>query len=475
MHRTKRSAAVVLLVLAWLLASCGTIQGRPPEEIDMSAPHAGHAGHDGTEGQVAAALSCPDLIDPPSAAPVREFELQAAVTRLELNDGTRAEAWTFNGSTPGPELRVREGDRVVVKLTNVDIEAGVSIHWHGVVLPCSQDGVPGVTQDAVWPGGTFTYSFIAKHPGTYWYHSHQQSSRQAKRGLIGRLIVEPKDDPFAYDRDYAVTLQELNEKHRLTNGAEGGLALEAAPGETVRLRLVNAFDETQRMGVAGAEFRVASIDANDLNAPTPLRNEWIPIGGGQRYDLLITMPDNGQVVVYSREHADWRIALGAGPEPERLPKDADTFDFTTYGEPKEDGISADMAFDRTYELELGPVTINGKGGHHIPPMLVKEGDWVKVRIKHRLGADHPMHLHGHVFKIVTKNGRPLTGSPIYADSVPLSKGDEYEVVFQADNPGLWMLHCHNLGHAAAGMTMMLNYKGVSTPYRVGTKSGNLPD
>jgi FtsP/CotA-like multicopper oxidase with cupredoxin domain len=86
-----------------------------------------------------------------------------------------------------------------------------------------------------------------------------------------------------------------------------------------------------------------------------------------------------------------------------------------------------------------------------------------------------MHLHGHLFKVLTKNGKPLTGSPIYADSILLFRGDVYEIAFHANNPGLWMEHCHNLGHAAAGMMMMVNYEGVTTPYRVGTKSGNIPD
>ncbi|WP_407673200.1 multicopper oxidase domain-containing protein [Paenibacillus alkalitolerans] len=187
------------------------------------------------------------------------------------------------------------------------------------------------------------------------------------------------------------------------------------------------------------------------------------------------MPDNGQVQVYSKDIKELRIALGDGGAPEKLHKEGRVFDFTDYGTPKEDGISPDMKFDRTYDLVLGAIDINGKQSHHIPPMIVKEGEWIKVRMEHKLGSEHPMHLHGHLFKVLTKNGKPLTGSPIYADSILLFRGDVYEVAFQANNPGLWMLHCHNLGHAANGMSMMLNYEGVTTPFRVGTKPGNLPD
>ena len=464
--------AVVLLLV---LTGCGAGPGSYPEEVNMGGmgDHHGHQGGSATPG-ASPTVSCAELSEDGGDEPVRSFHLTAAKTTLELNNGKTTEAWTYEGASPGPELRVQEGDRVVVQLDNKDIDKGVSIHWHGVVLPCSQDGVPGVTQDAVWPGESFTYEFVARHPGTYWYHSHQQSSEQATKGLIGRLIVEPREQTYAVDRDYAVTLQKLN-NYQLTNGQTGGLALEAEPGETVRLRLVNAFNRVQRMGVAGTDFRVIAMDGQDLNEPTLLKEQWIAIGGGQRYDILFTMPEGGQVQVYSRDESEWSMMLGKGPAPQKLDKKAPMFDFTTYGMPLEDGITADMPFDRTYDLKLGGAEINGKRFHEIPPIIVKEGEWIKVRLEHQSGSEHPMHLHGHLFKILKKNGQPLTGSPVYVDSVMVDKNETYEIAFLADNPGLWMEHCHNLNHAANGMTMMVNYEGVTTPYRVGTKSGNLPD
>jgi len=516
--RAMRAAALALAALS-LLAACDGGGHRYPEEMNMADPgehadrgrtgddataglapgpgagsgrgggahageHGGGAAHDsgGGHGDGAAAgdggpsaVSCADLIAAPSDAPVRAFELTAARTELRWDDGRTAEAWTFNGETPGPELRVTEGDRIVVRLTNRDIDKGVTIHWHGVILPCSQDGVPGVTQNAVWPGETFAYEFIAGEPGTFWYHSHQMSSEQAKMGLVGRLVVEPKAPAVSYDRDYAVMLQTLKDELVLTNGNPNGIALDAAPGETVRLRLVNASNRTQWIGVAGAAFRVVSMDAYDVNEPGALRDVWVPIGAGQRYDVSIDMPSQGQVRVYDKHEKRWSATLGEGPAPAPLDPDAPAFELTAYGAPRADDVAADTPFDRTFDLVLGPVHIDGKRHHDIPPMNVAKGDWVRIRIRQELGADHPMHLHGHRFKVLSKNGRPVSGSPIYADSVLLTKGDTYDIAFRADNPGLWMLHCHNLEHAAAGMSMMLLYEGVDTPYRVGTKSGNLPD
>jgi FtsP/CotA-like multicopper oxidase with cupredoxin domain len=379
-----RIACLLLLIVVFMLVSaCGSISGKKPEEINMGAMGAhSHEGHGDEATTAANTVSCADMTEPPSNGPVQTFQLKAAKTSLTLNNGKKTEAWTYNGSTPGPELRVQEGDRVVVHLSNENIDKGVTIHWHGVILPCSQDGVAGVTQDAVWPGEQFTYEFVAAHPGTYWYHSHQHSSEQARKGLMGRLIVEPKEDSFHYDRDYAVTLQMLNDKHLLTNGSAGGLTLDAKPGETVRLRIINSYSLVQWMGVAGTDFRVISMDGQDLNGPGLLHNEWIPIGGGQRYDLLFTMPDSSQVNVYSKEEEEWSISIGEGAEPKLLKKDALAFDFTTYGTPKDDGISPDMNFDQTYNLVLGPLSINGKSGHQIPPILVKEGEWIKVRLEH---------------------------------------------------------------------------------------------
>lgn len=193
--------AVVLLLV---LTGCGAGPGGYPEEVNMGGmgDHHGHQGGSATLG-ASPTVSCAELSEDGGDEPVRSFHLTAAKTTLELNNGKTTEAWTYEGASPGPELRVQEGDRVVVQLDNKDIDKGVSIHWHGVVLPCSQDGVPGVTQDAVWPGKSFTYEFVARHPGTYWYHSHQQSSEQATKGLIGRLIVEPREQTYAVDRDYA--------------------------------------------------------------------------------------------------------------------------------------------------------------------------------------------------------------------------------------------------------------------------------
>ncbi|MEQ4483790.1 multicopper oxidase family protein [Cohnella silvisoli] len=396
-----------------------------------------------------------------------------------MDNGKTVDAWTFNGSSPGPELRVTEGDLVVVTLHNKDIEDGVTVHWHGINVPCSQDGIAGVTQDAVQPGEQFTYTFVASAPGTYWYHSHQMSSIQAKKGLLGSIIVEPREPsaPLSSATDVSALYQRMDSTV-LLNGSAKGLNVPGKAGEQVRLRLTNGDNETMNFSVDGAPFQVIAMDGHDLHEPGLLDGDMIPVGAGQRFDLLIRLPESSKVVVRSESAKSLPIMLGSGNEPERT-EGGKMFSFIDYGTPLKDDPLRMLKPDRNIELRLGQSlfvkTINGRSFHEIPPITAKEGERLLISIANDGGGDHPFHLHGHTFRVLSKNGIPLKGSPVFLDTLLTKKDEIYEVYLVADNPGLWMAHCHNLGHASMGMSMMLNYEGITTPYRVGTKSGNLPD
>ncbi|WP_460533649.1 multicopper oxidase domain-containing protein [Flindersiella endophytica] len=117
-------------------------------------------------------------------------------------------------------------------------------------------------------------------------------------------------------------------------------------------------------------------------------------------------------------------------------------------------------------------TINGAVFPNTPTFVVHEGDLVTMTIVNRSLSAHPMHLHGHHALVLTKNGKPTTGSPWWTDTLLLDPGERYEIAFRADNPGLWMDHCHNLEHAADGMTMHLAYQGYTTRFLVGDTPGN---
>lgn len=151
---------------------------------------------------------------------VNEINLIAQETKWKLSAGKTITAWTYNGTIPGEQIRVKQGEVVKVNLKN-ELEEPVSIHWHGIPVPNTQDGIPGITQDAVVPGETYTYEFVAEDPGTYWYHSHQDGVNQLDKGMYGTIIVESVEDE-KYKRDYTLVLDEWESgTHTETDGMEG--------------------------------------------------------------------------------------------------------------------------------------------------------------------------------------------------------------------------------------------------------------
>jgi FtsP/CotA-like multicopper oxidase with cupredoxin domain len=484
----------LLAILAILLATGGLFgwalwSSRFPESVNMGTA----GGMDmGSNMPMTPAASTPiaSLQAPQTAEHVKQFTLTTKAVRLNVGAGKTVDAWTYNGISPGPTLHVQQGDLVEVKLVNTLPEA-VTIHWHGVVVPNSADGVAGVTQNAVKHGETYTYRFIAKDPGTYWYHSHEQSDAQVARGLFGMLIIDPKQSSVHDDVDAGITLHAWSNAGTTFNATEETLHVAAKPGDWVRLRLLNTSNDPLAVTLIGAPFRVAALDGNDLNGPQPLNEALLSIASGQRYDIRFHMPNQGAVRLIGVDANGKVIAgpsaiVGEGHAPSTLTTSHPAvFDFTQYGEPRADPIALNAHFDNVQTMTLGfhagfingavgVFTINGKAFPDIPSM-VKTGQLVKIRIVNETDNVHPIHLHGHTFKVLTHNGQPLTGSPIYLDTIKVDGGETYEIAFYANNPGLWMLHCHNLSHASRGMDMMLVYPNISTPFSVGTASGNIPE
>jgi FtsP/CotA-like multicopper oxidase with cupredoxin domain len=437
--------------------------------------------------------SVAELTGPREGVPDRRFTLTAKKAELRLNSGRRVEAWTFDGKAPGPELRVEHGDLVEVTLVNENIEDGVTLHWHGVDVPNAEDGVAGLTQDAVRPGERYTYIFRAEQTGTYWYHSHQVSSEQVKKGLFGAFVVEPKDG-VAADKDVTVAAhawygEDDSAPETVAFGASDTLdRRRVAPGEEVRLRLINTDSYPMEFRLSGTPFEVAAIDGTEVNGPAEIEDEKLLVAAGGRYDVTFTMPQtpvslglDGEPepgILFSRD--------GRGKVPRAAPG-AEEFDPSGYGEPEASPFDAGSDFDREFDVVMDNRfgfydgtfymlwTINGGVFPNTPMQTVSEGDLVKTTFVNRSFMDHPMHLHGHHVLVLSRNGEPVTGSPWWVDTLNVAPGETYEVAFRADNPGLWMDHCHNLDHAAQGMTMHLGYEGVTTPFEAGAVTGNSPE
>ncbi|MPZ25540.1 MAG: multicopper oxidase domain-containing protein [Micromonosporaceae bacterium] len=409
--------------------------------------------------------------------------LTARQEEFALGSGEQVTGYTLNHTSPGPTIQVTEGELLEVTLVNESVPDGATLHWHGVDVPNAEDGVAGVTQDAVPVGGQYVYRFRAEDPGSYWYHSHQVSHEQVRRGLFGALVIAPRD---AEPEREELAVVHTYDGRRTISGHTGVRRVEAAAGEQVRVRVVNTDNGSLRVSLSGAPYRVAALDARDIHEPTEVTDQAVLLAAGGRADLVLTVPAGGGAA---------RVDIGAGaalvlgpaeaPEPPAAEHDP-TVDLLSYGSPAPLGFDP-AAPDRRFELRIGRRpgfldgrpglwwTMNGKLFPEVPMYVVREGDVAIMTISNSSGDVHPMHLHGHHVVVLSRNGEPATGSPWRTDSLDVDDGESYEVAFQADNPGVWMDHCHNLPHAVEGMITHLMYEGVTTPYLVGGEPDNQPE
>ncbi|SDJ46329.1 multicopper oxidase family protein [Salimicrobium halophilum] len=435
--------------------------------------------------------------------PVKEFELTAEETSWTVEGEETVQAWTYNGTVPGEPLRVQQRDFVRVELTN-ELDVPVTIHWHGVVLQNRMDGVPGVTQDAVKPGESFTYEFIANNPGTYWYHSHQHSSLQVDKGLYGPLIIEGDGPSVDKERTYMLDEWAVNQERQdwtnmagmmmgsmngdgeadtkqmydtfTINGKAGSAIepLEMKEGETARLRFVNAGYQLHRLVFPEGSMEMLSVDAEKVESASE-RNV-LEIAPGERMDVLFTKGEGAQQIAHTTdvEHAaDMKIPV-LSPDSERTaasaPKtDTEAVKGTSYKSeellfdnvPKAD-VSYDMDLSMGMNMGEGMAwQINEEIFPDTPPIHVNEGDIVKVDITNEGRLNHPMHLHGHRFQVQSESG-----GGVVKDLINVKPGESYTIYFEADNRGEWLFHCHDNNHADRGMVTVVDYEGVYSPFEL---------
>ncbi|MDO6142591.1 multicopper oxidase family protein [Paenarthrobacter aurescens] len=510
-RRPTAAAAVAGLMICTALGS-GVFAWLGSRSAD-GATIAAAVGHHGRAGsQVQDPTPVTSLVGDASAgAVVRHYELTARVEQLTLPSGQTTQAWTY-GSLPGPALEAELGDVMEVVLNNRDVAAGVTLHWHGYDVPNAMDGVAGATQDAVMPGESMTYRFTAAQTGTYWYHTHQDSAEGVRKGLYGTFVVHHPTAPRA-DTDIVVAGHDLSGLG-LLGSSDRATKHTATPGSSVRVRLINTDSVQQRYLIQGTTFKAAAVDGTDVNQPQDVDGKLLRLGAGGRVDVAFTMPES-PVAVRSDAAAGAVVVIApsgvtAGDSEDLTPEKPGAGVFTTtpvldlleYGKPLEEGKHAVdngdgselirpatgeepitreevMVLDRQFRFVDGipryAFTVNGAAYPLVPSIEVAEGDTVKVTVVNRTSEPHPMHPHGHHVQVLSRNGVVPSGSPLVLDTVDVLPGEVWELLLHADNPGIWMDHCHNLDHAAEGMMMLLKYQGVSSPFVHGGHSGNRPE
>ena len=233
------------------------------------------------------------LLKPRMEKGVKVFDITAEEIQWEVEPGRKAKAWAYNGQVPGPQIRVREGDRVRVTLTN-KLPESTAIHFHGLELPNDQDGVPFITQPPVKPGEKFTYEFIVPNAGSHMYHSHHNAAIQVGQGLLGAFIVEPRRPLPAHraDVDYVMVLNDGS--HGFTLNGKGFPATEpivCQQGQTVRIRYMNEGMMIHPMHLHGMHMTVIAKDGWDQ--PAPWKCDTLNIAPGERWDVLVKASNPG--------------------------------------------------------------------------------------------------------------------------------------------------------------------------------------
>jgi len=445
------------------------------------------------------------------SAVVRDIELTAGEVTVDLG-GRSAATWAYNGTVPGPAIHVRRGDVVRAKLTNRLTEA-TSIHWHGLALRNDMDGVPGTTQRAVDPGGSFTYEFAVSEAGTFWFHPH--SGVQLDKGLYAPLIVDDPSEPGRYDREIVVVLDDWTDGvgespeailRRLSSGpGMGGMAgmpgkdgmamatssvlggdagdvtyplfllngrpptdpptFEAKPGERIRVRLINAGADTAfRVALGGHRLRVTHTDGFPID---PIEVDAVLLGMGERYDVTVTVAGSGAFPLVALAEGKNAQALGVIRSGNGAPPAADAHPVELDGRLLGLGdLHANQAValaagkvDRTHQVVLTADrdryrwAINGRTFDDQSPLQVRQGERVRLVFDNRTTMFHPMHLHGHTFQVVSPSGAPGPRK----DTLIVRPGEKIAADLVADNPGQWVLHCHNIYHMEAGMMTTLSY------------------
>jgi len=433
-----------------------------------------------------------------AVTPAKKFALTAAPGRVSLVGPPYpdTDVWSYNAGIPGPEIRVRQGERLRVQVEN-QLTQATTVHWHGVRVPNAMDGVPFLTQNPIGPGEKFVYEFDVPDAGTYWYHPHHHSSEQVGRGLSGALIVE-EIEPLVVDRDIvwvlgdwrlarnASIVNDFGDRMEVTMAGRIGNTvtingrvpetITVRSRERIRLRLINAAPAR----IFGLEFEdhhplIVALDGQPVEPREPPEG-LVVLGPAMRADLVLDMsgrPGEANRVV-DRFYRDLSYELVKFAYSDEPPVRTEPLDppsrmrANTMPEPNLDNaekhsvtLEGGMMSGRGMMMGMGghgmgwSITGASASGHDMAPMItLSRGSSCIFAIRNETAWYHPVHLHGHSFGVITRNGQP-TRDREWLDTVLIPPRETAEIAFVADNPGDWMFHCHILDHQDGGMMAVI--------------------
>lgn len=474
------------MVGAGLLAGCTS-----------ASPSPGHGSRTAFPSQPA--------LSPAPGRTVVEKSLTAAPATVDLG-GPTVRTWAYDDAVPGPMVRATAGDLLRISVDN-QLPADTTIHWHGIALHNAADGVPGMTQAPIAPGTRYLYEFVAPDPGTYFFHPHV--GVQLDRGLYAPMIIDDPAEPGGYDTEWVVVLDDWLDGTGRTpddvfaeltagndtsgHGGMGGMdhsdmgeppfgnaadvthphflingfvptapeTFRAKPGQRVRLRIINAASDTVfAVALGGHRLTVTHSDGHPVQ---PAQTSAVYIGMGERYDAIVTLGEGVFPLVAVPFGKDGQalalVRTGAGEAPPATIRPAEFAGTILQGvdlRPAESARLPARQPDATVPVQLsGQMTpyvwaINGAPFGQNTPLEVTAGQRLRLQVANMSMMTHPVHLHGHTFALA---------SGLRKDTVLVRPMESMNLDLQADNPGEWMIHCHNIYHAEAGMMIALGYRG----------------
>ncbi len=471
-----RNSARNALWLVLLVVACETPAVIPPPPPPPLPPPEVLLQPAGWDAQLK--MTALEDLDPSDA--VVEHRLEAKVQTLELRVGKQTPMWTYNGVLPGPVIRAKKGQRLKIHFVN-SLPAATSIHWHGLRVPNAMDGAA----PTIPPGGTFEYEFDLLDAGTFWYHSHVDSSAQVGFGLFGALIVEDPaevglgDEVVLLFADLSVkpdgTLRPGDESGWFGDyfGREGELltvngrqlpTLKARKGVPQRWRVINASRARYlKFKVQDQSLVRVGGDSGLIARPLPVMD--LTLTPGERAELYVNPRGPAwKTTVFWEDSDRFHINSLRAPEPFMV------FEVTS-DEPPVRAAAALPARLRTIDplqtlsaklrlIEMiekvgpdgnGVLGFNGSTWAESTPLQATVGDTELWEVSNSTAYDHPFHLHGFSFQVQASNN---VAWPVleWKDTVNIpAKGKVKFAVRWDDRPGMWMFHCHILDHVELGM------------------------
>jgi FtsP/CotA-like multicopper oxidase with cupredoxin domain len=441
-----------------------------------------------------------------------DITLQIAPVTVELAPSRVISTVGYNGTSPGPVLRMREGVPVTVDVVN-DTDVPELVHWHGLLIPAEVDGAEEEGTPPVPPHGRKRYQFTPRPAGTRWYHTHTMAMTDLHRGSytgqFGFLMIDSGRDPGQYDQEVFLALRDWEpfftsqlvdtdetqqrwpqtERPAVLDTRPNGLEVSAAlysindkalgagepirvqMGQRVLMHILNASAiENRSLALPGHQFHILALDGNAVASPKPI--DQIFIGPGERVDAYVEMNQPGVWILGAPEDDVRDAGLGIVVEyanqrrqPQWVAPGKPSWDYTMFGTtapaaaapPGEQPQTIEMAFDKVPRGRgmFNSFLVNGKEYPHDQELVLKGGTRNRLVFRNRTDDAHPLHLHRHLFEVVEIYGKQTGG--LLKDTLVVPFYGRAVVEFVADQPGLTLFHCHIQQHMDFGFKALFRY------------------